>query len=127
MKVYTKKGDKGTTQLLGGKRIPKSSLRIEAYGTIDELNAYIGLIRDQDIDQVYQDQLIQIQDRLFTLGSNLATDPNKQNIALPELTESDVTELEEWMDQMDATLEKMKNFSSVYDMFSSIFLGAPLD
>jgi len=110
MKVYTKKGDKGTTQLLGGKRIPKNSLRIEAYGTIDELNAYIGLIRDQLIDPVYQDQLVKIQDRLFTLGSHLAKDPEKQNITLPDLNESDVTHLELWIDEMDAKLETMKSF-----------------
>lgn len=110
MKVYTKKGDKGTTQLLGGKRIPKNSLRIEAYGTIDELNAYIGLIRDQLIDPVYQDQLLEIQDRLFTLGSHLAKDPEKQNIMLPDLNESDVTNLELWIDEMDAKLETMKSF-----------------
>jgi len=110
MKVYTKKGDKGTTQLLGGKRIPKNSLRIEAYGTIDELNAYIGLIRDQLIDPVYQEQLLKIQDRLFTLGSHLAKDPVKQNITLPDLNESDVTNLELWIDEMDAKLETMKSF-----------------
>jgi cob(I)alamin adenosyltransferase len=110
MKVYTKKGDDGTTQLLGGKRIPKNSLRIEAYGTIDELNAYIGLIRDQPIEMVYQDQLLQIQDRLFTLGSHLATDPKKQKITLPELKESDVKNLEIWIDEMDSKLESMKHF-----------------
>jgi cob(I)alamin adenosyltransferase len=110
MKVYTKKGDKGTTQLLGGKRIPKNSLRIEAYGTIDELNAYIGLIRDQLIDPIYQGQLLEIQDRLFTLGSHLAKDPEKQNITLPDLNESDVTNLELWIDEMDTKLETMKSF-----------------
>lgn len=110
MKVYTKKGDKGTTQLLGGKRVPKNSLRIEAYGTIDELNAYIGLIRDQDIEASSKKQLVQIQDRLFTLGSHLAADPNKQKMALPELKDSDVTTLERSIDEMDAVLDSMRSF-----------------
>ena len=80
MKVYTKKGDKGTTQLIGGTRVPKNTLRIEAYGTIDELNSYIGLIRDQKIDSEYVTQLLEVQDRLFTLGALLARDPEKQKM-----------------------------------------------
>ena len=72
MKIYTKKGDKGTTQLIGGKRVPKNNSRIEAYGTIDELNSYIGLIRDQDIEKQSFKMLIEIQDRLFTIGALLA-------------------------------------------------------
>jgi len=83
MKVYTKKGDKGTTQLIGGTRVPKNTLRIEAYGTIDELNSYIGLIRDQKIDSEYVTQLLEVQDRLFTLGALLARDPEKQKMKLP--------------------------------------------
>ena len=110
MKVYTKKGDKGTTQLIGGTRIPKNSLRIEAYGTIDELNSYIGLIRDQEINKKHKIQLIEIQDRLFTIGSLLATDPSKNKMKLPELEESDITNLENWIDQMDEVLEPMKSF-----------------
>jgi cob(I)alamin adenosyltransferase len=110
MKVYTKKGDKGTTQLIGGTRIPKNSLRIEAYGTIDELNSYIGLIRDQNINQKYVDQLIETQDRLFTLGSLLAADPEKSTMKLPELQETDVTNLENWIDEMDAELDPMTSF-----------------
>ena len=110
MKVYTKKGDKGTTQLIGGTRVPKSSLRIEAYGTIDELNSYIGLIRDQEIDPKYIAQLIQTQDRLFTIGSLLATDPGKSKMKLPELEEIDITNIESWIDEMDAELEPMKSF-----------------
>lgn len=110
MKVYTKKGDKGTTGLIGGTRILKSSLRIEAYGTVDELNSYIGLIRDQAIDNEYRNQLIEIQDRLFTIGSALAADPEKSKMKLPDLLESDVTALETWMDQMDEQLEPMKFF-----------------
>lgn len=110
MKVYTKKGDSGKTGLIGGTRIIKSSLRIEAYGTVDELNSFIGLIRDQEIDATYKTQLIEIQDRLFTIGSALAADPEKSKMKLPDLHDSDVEQLEHWMDQMDETLEPMKFF-----------------
>ena len=110
MKVYTKKGDKGTTQLIGGTRVPKNSLRIEAYGTIDELNAFIGLIRDQEINSVYVDQLLEIQDRLFTLGSLLAQDPKKQKMKLPELKEEDIFNLEQWIDAMEEQLPAMTSF-----------------
>lgn len=110
MKVYTKKGDSGTTQLIGGTRVPKSSLRIEAYGTIDELNSHIGLIRDQNIDKKYVDQLLEIQDRLFTLGSLLAADPEASKMKLPEVSETDVTFLEKAIDEMEESLEAMRNF-----------------
>jgi cob(I)alamin adenosyltransferase len=110
MKVYTKKGDKGTTQLIGGTRVPKNTLRIEAYGTIDELNSFIGLIRDQDISSKYFDQLIETQDRLFTLGSLLAADPEKSTMKLPELQELDIDNLENWIDEMEATLSPMTSF-----------------
>lgn len=110
MKVYTKKGDKGTTQLIGGTRVPKNTIRIEAYGTIDELNSYIGLIRDQEIHQQYYDQLIEIQDRLFTLGALLARDPEKQKMKLPELVETDIENLENWIDEMEEKLEPMTSF-----------------
>ncbi|MEJ6616831.1 MAG: cob(I)yrinic acid a,c-diamide adenosyltransferase [Crocinitomicaceae bacterium] len=110
MKVYTKKGDKGTTQLIGGTRVPKNTLRIEAYGTIDELNSYIGLIRDQNISAEYVGQLLEIQDRLFTLGALLARDPEKQKMQLPELIESDITNLENWIDAMEEKLEPMTSF-----------------
>lgn len=110
MKVYTKKGDKGTTSLIGGTRVPKHSLRIESYGTVDELNSYIGLIRDQQIDADYKAQLIEIQDRLFTIGSSLAADPEKSKMKLPDLLESDVQFLEEKMDEMDAQLPEMRFF-----------------
>lgn len=110
MKVYTKKGDKGTTQLIGGTRVPKNSLRIEAYGTIDELNSYIGLIRDQEIDQKYVKQLIETQDRLFTLGSLLAADPGNSKMKLPELAEVDINNIESWIDEMDEELEPMTSF-----------------
>jgi cob(I)alamin adenosyltransferase len=110
MKVYTKKGDKGTTQLIGGTRILKNSLRIEAYGTIDELNSFIGLIRDQDISQKYIDQLIETQDRLFTIGSLLAADPKKSTMKLPELQVEDITNLVNWIDEMDYSLDPMTSF-----------------
>ncbi len=110
MKIYTKKGDKGTTSLIGGTRVPKHSLRIESYGTVDELNSYIGLIRDQEISADYKAQLIEIQDRLFTIGSSLAADPEKSKMKLPDLLESDVQFLEDKMDEMDAQLPEMRFF-----------------
>ena len=110
MKIYTKKGDSGTTGLIGGTRILKSSLRIESYGTIDELNSYIGVVRDQGIDIKYIEQLIEIQDRLFTIGSSLASDPEKSNMKIPDLKSEDISLLENWMDDMDAELPEMKFF-----------------
>lgn len=109
-KIYTKTGDDGTTGLYGGARIPKYDLRIEAYGTIDELNSYVGLIRDQAIDKNHIDTLIEIQDRLFTIGSILAAQPGKEKLKLPELFETDIEFLEKEIDRMDAELEPMKFF-----------------
>ncbi|MCB0457612.1 MAG: ATP:cob(I)alamin adenosyltransferase, partial [Flavobacteriaceae bacterium] len=77
MKIYTKTGDKGTTALFGGTRVPKHHIRIESYGTVDELNSYLGLLRDQEMDVHYKNLLMEIQDKLFTLGAILATDPEK--------------------------------------------------
>ena len=110
MKVYTKKGDSGTTQLIGGTRVLKSSLRIEAYGTVDELNSYIGLIRDQEVSEEIAAQLLEIQDRLFTMGSKLAADPEASKMKLPELHDEDVENLENWIDKMDESLEPMRSF-----------------
>jgi cob(I)alamin adenosyltransferase len=110
MKIYTKKGDSGTTQLLGGNRVSKSHIRIEAYGTIDELNSYIGLLRDQEIDENSVYMLIIIQDRLFTIGSLLALEDPSSKIKLPLLEESDVTTLEKEIDLMNKGLEQMKSF-----------------
>jgi cob(I)alamin adenosyltransferase len=110
MKVYTKKGDTGTTQLIGGRRVSKSSIRIESYGTIDELNSFIGLIRDQEISSLYKIQLIEIQDRLFTIGSHLANDTENSNMKLPSISELDVENLETWIDEMDELLPEMKSF-----------------
>ncbi len=110
MKVYTKKGDTGTTGLIGGTRLPKHHIRIESYGTVDELNSYIGLLRDLMNDENKSEVLIEIQDRLFTIGSHLAADPVKSKMTLPELFESDVTFLENQIDTMDETLPPMKFF-----------------
>ena len=110
MKIYTKTGDKGQTSLIGGARVPKSHIRIEAYGTIDELNSYIGLIRDQQIDEHSSQILIEIQDRLFTIGSTLASDPEKSKMKIPDLKEEDITLLEQEMDKMNETLPEMRSF-----------------
>ncbi len=110
MKIYTKKGDTGTTQLIGGTRVPKHSIRIESYGTIDELNSYLGLIRDQAINDHYKEQLLEIQDRLFTIGSLLAADPEANTMKLPEISEIDVHYLETSIDEMDSQLPEMKSF-----------------
>ena len=110
MKVYTKTGDKGTTALFGGTRVPKHHIRIESYGTIDELNSHIGLIRDQEVSEEIITQLLEIQDRLFTMGSQLAADPEASKMKLPELFDTDVENLEIWIDKMDETLEPMKSF-----------------
>lgn len=110
MKVYTKTGDKGQTSLFGGKRVPKYDLRIEGYGTVDELNSYIGLIRDQKIDKRSFDTLIEIQDRLFTLGSILATEPGNTKVKVPQLSEADVVFLESEIDWMNEALPEMRSF-----------------
>ena len=89
MKIYTKKGDKGTTQLLGGKRV-KNNVRIDAYGTIDELNSHIGLVRDQDIEQQSYDMLVETQDRLFTIGALLAYESTSNKMKLPLIDEKDI-------------------------------------
>lgn len=110
MKIYTKKGDTGTTSLIGGTKVPKHHIRIEAYGTVDELNSWIGLIRDQQIDSDHKELLIEIQDRLFTIGSSLASDPEKSKMKIPDLSEDDVMKLENEMDKMDEKLPEMRSF-----------------
>lgn len=110
MKIYTKKGDTGLTSLIGGARVPKHHLRIEAYGTVDELNSYIGLIRDQGISVSDIQVLLEIQDRLFTIGSHLAADPKKSKMVLPKLFEDDIVFLERQIDKMDEVLEEMRSF-----------------
>jgi cob(I)alamin adenosyltransferase len=110
MKIYTKTGDKGQTSLIGGTRVSKHHIRIEAYGTVDELNSYIGLIRDQQIDEHSTKMLIEIQDRLFTIGSSLASDPEKSKMKIPDLKEEDIILLENEMDKMNKTLPEMRSF-----------------
>lgn len=110
MKIYTKKGDSGETSLLSGTRLPKHHVRIEAYGTVDELNASLGWLRDHDIGDEQRNFVISIQEVLFTMGSHLATDPTKKDIKLPTLHEAYVEALEQKMDEMDKSLPEMKNF-----------------
>ncbi|RZK10546.1 MAG: cob(I)yrinic acid a,c-diamide adenosyltransferase [Flavobacterium sp.] len=110
MKIYTKTGDKGQTSLIGGTRVPKYHLRIETYGTVDELNSYIGLIMCQDIDSHHQVLLKEIQDRLFTVGSSLAADPEKSKMKIPDLHDADVTLLEDEIDGMNMLLPELKHF-----------------
>jgi cob(I)alamin adenosyltransferase len=110
MKIYTKTGDKGHTSLLGGARVSKSDKRIEAYGTIDELNSFLGLIRDLDESKPRQNHLIKIQETLFAIGSLLATEPGKNFAYVPNVTAEDISFLENQIDLMVADLPEMKNF-----------------
>lgn len=110
MKIYTKTGDKGQTSLIGGTRVPKYHLRIETYGTVDELNSYIGLISCQGIDSRHQQILKEIQDRLFTIGASLASDPERSKMKIPDLNEKDILLLEAEMDQMNEVLPMLKHF-----------------
>lgn len=109
-KIYTKTGDKGQTSLIGGTRLPKHHIRIEAYGTVDELNSFVGLVRDSISEKELFELLIEIQDRLFTIGSLLAADPEKNKMQLPQLNESDTVLLEKAIDKMNETLPEMKSF-----------------
>ena len=110
-KIYTKTGDLGKTSLIGGTKVPKSDLRIESYGTIDELNSYIGLVSDYAPEESIKHILKEIQDRLFTIGSSLACDPDKEPMMkIPDLKESDITLLETEIDKMNETLSPMKSF-----------------
>lgn len=111
MKIYTKAGDQGKTSLIGGTRVPKSHIRIETYGTVDELNSFIGLLSDLVDDVKIKTDLKEIQDRLFTVGSSLACDPEKESaLRIPDLKEEDITGLELAMDQMNEVLAPMKSF-----------------
>lgn len=110
MKIYTKTGDKGQTSLIGGTRVPKHHLRIEAYGTLDELNSWIGLLRDQSIDDHSITCLLEVQDRLFTIGSHLASDPEKSRMKLPEINTEDVHFLEKEIDRMEEQLPALTSF-----------------
>jgi len=111
LKIYTKTGDKGTTSLIGGTKVPKSHLRIEAYGTVDELNSFIGLCKDLLNNTGENNILQEIQDRLFTIGSSLACDPEKEpKMKIPDLNEDDITLLENEIDRMNEALPTMKSF-----------------
>ena len=109
-KIYTKGGDKGETSLLGGTRVPKYHDRIEAYGTLDELNSYIGLIRDQDIDSHFKDILLNIQNKLFVAESHLATDKEENIKKLPQLDSQAITLLETEIDKMNEKIPPLKSF-----------------
>ncbi|WP_222984654.1 cob(I)yrinic acid a,c-diamide adenosyltransferase [Flagellimonas meishanensis] len=111
MKIYTKTGDKGTTALFTGKRVPKHHIRIESYGTIDELNSFLGLIRDQEIDEHAKNIIVLIQNKLFTVGSILATEPKKDNrLKIPRISDEDIVLLEKEMDKMNEELPEMTHF-----------------
>lgn len=110
-KIYTKTGDKGTTALIGGARVSKSHVRIESYGTVDELNSYLGMINDTAQNAEVSEMLREIQDRLFTIGSVLATNPDKEvKMKLPDVHDTDVTRLEQQIDKMNESLPEMRSF-----------------
>lgn len=117
MKIYTKTGDTGTTALYGGDRVPKHHIRIESYGTVDELNSWIGLLRDQDLDAETKKILIEVQHKLFTIGAILATPPEKeilksgkQRLNIERIHQEDIVFLEEAIDKMDEVLPVMTHF-----------------
>ncbi len=110
MKIYTKQGDSGTTQLIGGTRVPKHHIRIESYGTVDELNSYVGLVSDSFNQGTSRTVLKEIQDRLFTIGALLASDPEKAKMKVPDLHTADIELLENEIDKMNEQLPEMKNF-----------------
>lgn len=117
MKIYTKTGDKGTTALFGGTRVPKHHIRIDSYGTVDELNSNVGLLRDQQIDEHTTNILLEIQDRLFTVGAILATDPEKaklksgkERLDIDKISDKDIELLEQEMDKMNESLPPMTHF-----------------
>lgn len=110
-KIYTKTGDKGKTSLIGGTKVFKNDMRIEAYGTVDELNSHLGLVTGYTPDEHQRNILKFIQDRLFVIGSSLACDPHKETgLHIPDLKETDVTILENEIDNMNDKLPPMKNF-----------------
>jgi cob(I)alamin adenosyltransferase len=110
-KIYTKTGDLGKTSLIGGTKVFKSHLRIESYGTVDELNSFIGLVSDYITDKHSKTILKEIQDRLFTIGSSLACDPDKEPLMkIPDLKETDIVLLEKEIDAMNKILPEMKSF-----------------
>jgi cob(I)alamin adenosyltransferase len=110
-KIYTKTGDKGSTSLIGGVRVPKNHIRIDAYGTVDELNSVLGMVNDIAKDEKINGWIREIQDRLFTVGSVLATAPDKDvKMKLPDVHDTDVTWLEQLIDEMNSVLPEMRSF-----------------
>src|SRR5688572_23847927 len=110
MKIYTKTGDQGTTALFGGKRVSKGDLRIDAYGTVDELNSFIGLVRDQEVNQKRKEILIPIQNSLFIIGAILGTEPGNTKLKIPSLSEDNLVFLEKQIDAMEAELQPLRFF-----------------
>ena len=110
MNIYTKTGEDGTTGLIGGQRVSKADLRIESYGTVDELNAFLGIIRDHSQHEYINQEIVQIQNMLFNLGSNLASNSSKSRENLPKVQQEDIDFLEKAIDQMDLELEPLSNF-----------------
>jgi len=110
-KLYTKTGDKGQTSLLGGKKVSKSHYRIEAYGNVDELNSFVGLLKDQnEVENRLKQQLYWIQENLFNIGSILATESDFSGFELPSVTGADIKQLEVWIDKYTDELPELKNF-----------------
>ena len=109
MKIYTKKGDTGETSLIGGVRVKKSNVRIHAYGTVDELNSVVGLVRDSSTNAAIIDQILEIQDRLFVIGSQLASAPGSK-MKLPYISPEDIANLERYIDAMNEELPELKSF-----------------
>ena len=110
MKIYTKKGDKGKTQLLGGRVVDKFDNKIEAYGNIDELNSFIGHLHDQNIDENHKEFLIFVQIKLLDLGSIISFDGKKKNIKLPQVLSSDVQKIEDEIDKLEKDLLPLSSF-----------------
>lgn len=110
MKIYTKTGDAGTTSLFGGKRVSKADLRIDAYGTVDELNSFLGLVRDQQVNKNRKEILTGIQSKLFVVGSILATEPGNTKVKIPLLNEDDIVFLEKEIDVMETALSPLRFF-----------------
>lgn len=111
LKIYTKAGDQGKTSLLGGKKVSKSHFRIDAYGNVDELNAFIGLLKDQqEIESRLKQQLYWIQEHLFTIGSLLASESDFSGFELPKISAAEVKQLEVWIDKYSGELPELKNF-----------------
>lgn len=110
MKIYTKTGDTGSTSLIGGTRVPKFHIRIEAYGTVDELISFVGLLRDQDIDVRHKELLVSVQDKLMTCAAILATDCENCDVKIPEIKESDIVLLEKTIDEMEKSLKPLTSF-----------------